>query len=136
MGGEVIAGILERAVFLQNPDLRLILQPQSRENVLRDFLAENGFAVQCEEAVLSGKFVYVVMTAQYTGQRRTLTEMERFCGLLPQNCTPEACEKMRRTASYLAECSKGFFARGETETANLYLHTSGEILSLILNYYL
>ena len=63
MGGEVIAGILERAVFLQNPDLRLILQPQSRENVLRDFLAENGFAVQCEEAVLSGKFVYVVMTA-------------------------------------------------------------------------
>lgn len=136
MGGEVIAGILERAVFLQNPDLRLILQPQSRENVLRDFLAENGFAVQCEEAVLSGKFVYVVMTAQYTGQRRTLTEMERFCGLLPKNCTPEACEKMRRTASYLAECSKGFFARGETETANLYLHTSGEILSLILNYYL
>ena len=136
MGGEVIAGILERAVFLQNPDLRLILQPQSRENVLRDFLAENGFAVQNEEAVLSGKFVYVVMTAQYTGQRRTLTEMERFCGLLPQNCTPEACEKMRRTASYLAECSKGFFARGETETANLYLHTSGEILSLILNYYL
>lgn len=119
MGGEVIAGILERAVFLQNPDLRLILQPQSRENVLRDFLAENGFAVQCEEAVLSGKFVYVVMTAQYTGQRRTLTEMERFCGLLPQNCTPEACEKMRRTASYLAECSKGFFSRGETETANL-----------------
>ena len=136
MGGEVIAGILERATFLQNPDLRLILQPQSRENVLRDFLAENGFAVQSEEAVLSGKFVYVVMTAQYTGQRRTLTEMERFCGLLPQNCTPEACEKMRRTASYLAECSKGFFARGETETANLYLHTSGEILSLILNYYL
>lgn len=121
---------------MQNPDLRLILQPQSRENVLRDFLAENGFAVQSEEAVLSGKFVYVVMTAQYTGQRRTLTEMERFCGLLPQNCTPEACEKMRRTASYLAECSKGFFARGETETANLYLHTSGEILSLILNYYL
>ena len=43
---------------------------------------------------------------------------------------------MRRTASYLAECSKGFFARGETETANLYLHTSGEILSLIPNYYL
>ena len=65
--------------------------------------------------MLSGKFVYVVMTAQYTGQRRTLTEMERFCGLLPQNCTPEACEKMRRTASYLAECSKGFAPRQRQE---------------------
>ena len=43
---------------------------------------------------------------------------------------------MRRTASYLAECSKGFFARGVTETDNLYLHTSGDILSLIVYFYL
>lgn len=136
MGGEVIAGILEHAAFLRNPQLQLVLQPQSKDNMLRDFLAANGFAVTSEEAVLSGKFVYVVMVAHYTGQSRQLSIMDSFCGLLPQNCTPEACEKMRRTASYLAECSKGFSARGDDENANLYLRTSGAILSLILNYYL
>ena len=136
IGGEVISGILERAPFLQQEGIRLVLQPQTREQVLRDFLANNGFAVIEEEVVSSGKYLYVVMVAEYTGCCRSLSLMEKFCGKLTDNCTPQACEKLRMTACHLAERSKGLFQEGETALAAEYLQTSGEILSLIGSFYL
>ena len=136
IGGEVISGILERAPFLQQEGIRLVLQPQTREQVLRDFLANNGFAVIEEEVVSSGKYLYVVMVAEYTGCCRSLSLMEKFCGKLTDNCTPQACEKLRMTACHLAERSKGLFQEGEAALAAEYLQTSGEILSLIGSFYL
>ena len=136
IGGEVISGILERAPFLQQEGIRLVLQPQTREQVLRDFLANNGFAVIEEEVVCSGKYLYVVMVAEYTGCCRSLSLMEKFCGKLTDNCTPQACEKLRMTACHLAERSKGLFQEGEAALAAEYLQTSGEILSLIGSFYL
>ena len=126
IGGEVISGILERAPFLQQEGIRLVLQP----------LANNGFAVIEEEVVSSGKYLYVVMVAEYTGCCRSLSLMEKFCGKLTDNCTPQACEKLRMTACHLAERSKGLFQEGETALAAEYLQTSGEILSLIGSFYL
>ena len=136
IGGEVISGILERAPFLQQEGIRLVLQPQTREQVLRDFLANNGFAVIEEEVVSSGKYLYVVMVAEYTGCCRSISLMEKFCGKLTDNCTPQACEKLRMTACHLAERSKGLFQEGEAALAAEYLQTSGEILSLIGSFYL
>ena len=72
IGGEVISGILERAPFLQQEGIRLVLQPQTREQVLRDFLANNGFAVIEEEVVSSGNYLYVFMVAVYTPHEKIL----------------------------------------------------------------
>ena len=65
-----------------------------------------------------------------------LSLMEKFCGKLTDNCTPQACEKLRMTACHLAERSKGLFQEGEAALAAEYLQTSGEILSLIGSFYL
>lgn len=61
IGGEVITDILKQAAFLKKPGIRLILQPQSREHILRSFLFENGFPIFHEQALRSGRYTYVVL---------------------------------------------------------------------------
>ena len=51
MGGETIAGILSRAEWTREGK-RLILQPQSTQEVLRDFLSRNGWKIFSESIVL------------------------------------------------------------------------------------
>ena len=130
MGGEVIAGILQKAPFLKNPSIRLILQPQSREFILRRFLAENGFALLSEEAVRSGRYVYTVMVAEYDGAIHQLSPLKSYCGLLIHCHTPEACEKLQRTAGFLKETADGLFHRGKPEEAQELLDISQQIAEL------
>ena len=56
MGGEVISGILERADFLRKTEnagkIKLILQPMTSEDRLRDHLCHNGYNILDEEMVL------------------------------------------------------------------------------------
>ena len=113
IGGEVITEILRQAQFLKDPAIRLILQPQSREHILRTFLAENGFSVLQEEAVRSDRYVYTVITAEYTGKSQTLTMFQAFSGLLAENHTPEAAEKLSRTAQFLKNTAKGVAKNGD-----------------------
>ena len=131
IGGEIIADILRRADFLKDKHSRIILQPQSRENVLRSFLAENGFSVFFEEAVRSGKFVYTVMAAEYSGNTRKLSVLESFCGLLPDCKTSESAEKLWRTAKFMQETAEGLFRRGE-RTAAQELQDAAEKVLLIV----
>lgn len=131
IGGEVITDILTRASFLQTPGVRLILQPQSRENILRNFLAENGFSVFFEEALRSGRYVYTVMAAEYTGQHRKLSLTESFCGLLPDCHTEAAGEKLRRTARLVQNTAMGFAHRNDHAAAEPLLKAAQEIMDLI-----
>lgn len=133
IGGEVITDILRRAVFLQQPGIRLILQPQSREHILRTFLAENGFPVFFEQAVRSGRYVYTVMAADYTGEKRTLSALEAHGGLL-LHCPPDdpnapaAAEKLWRTARLLQDAAAGLTHRGQSEQAESLHKTAQELL--------
>ena len=54
MGGELIAAIIDRAPFLKRENVRLILQPMTRQADLRRYLAENGFSLD-EEALTADK---------------------------------------------------------------------------------
>lgn len=134
IGGEVITDILRRAVFLQQPGIRLILQPQSREHILRTFLAENGFPVFFEQAVRSGRYVYTVMAADYTGACRSLSALEAHGGLL-LGCSPEdpsasaAAEKLWRTARLLQDAAAGLTHRGQHEQAEPLQKTAQELLA-------
>ena len=82
MGGETIRDILAapKASFLKN-HVNLILQPMTKAEVLRSWLAENGFSVGKEVAV-KDTHVYTVMQAEYTGIPEQLTEVQSYCGKL------------------------------------------------------
>ena len=63
MGGENIAQILARAPWTADGGHTLLLQPQSRAEVLRAFLAEHGYAIRREALVRDRGFLYPVMEA-------------------------------------------------------------------------
>ncbi len=67
MGGETIVEILKDAEELRDPARQLILQPQTRARMLRNYLAEQGFSVLREKLSQDGHFIYTAMEARYGG---------------------------------------------------------------------
>ena len=80
MGGELIAEILSQDERLKNEELRFVLQPMSKAEHLRAFLADNGFVMTSECKCESIGRVYAVITCKYVGDPYKLTEKERFFG--------------------------------------------------------
>ena len=66
MGGETMVHILETCPFPLT-EIRLILQPMTKADVLRQWLYRNGFAIMQETCVRDDRFLYAVMRAEYTG---------------------------------------------------------------------
>lgn len=68
MGGETMVHILETCPF-PLMEIRLVLQPMTKADVLRQWLYQNGFAIAEETCVRDDRFLYAVMRAEYTGIR-------------------------------------------------------------------
>ncbi len=66
MGGETMVHILETCPF-SLAEIRLVLQPMTKADVLRDWLYRHGFAIRQETCVREERFLYAVMQAEYTG---------------------------------------------------------------------
>ena len=82
MGGETMVSILSKAPWLRDGVL-LILGPQSKQEQLRRWLAENGYAVTRERLVRDAGRIYPVLTA-VGGPAPVYSEAEYHTGLLGQ----------------------------------------------------
>ncbi|MCI9579222.1 MAG: SAM-dependent methyltransferase [Oscillibacter sp.] len=82
MGGENIAAILARAPWTAGGDHTLLLQPQTRAEVLRAFLAENGYAIRREALVEDRGVLYPVMEAGAGEMSLTLGQLHGGAALL------------------------------------------------------
>ena len=82
MGGETIRDILAapKAEFIKK-GVNLVLQPMTKAEILRPWLAKHGFAISKEIAV-KDTHVYTVMQASYTGKAEQLTPVQCYCGKL------------------------------------------------------
>ena len=80
MGGETIVSILSAAPWLRESGAMLLLQPMTKENVLRSYLAENGFRIASERLVEDKGTIYAVLRAE-AGQSAPLTAVEAWCGV-------------------------------------------------------
>ena len=78
MGGETIANILSQALWTRS-GVRLILQPQSTQNVLRQFLCENGFSILRESVVREGERWYPILLVR-GGKMESLSPGEAVAG--------------------------------------------------------
>ena len=75
MGGELIASIIDRAPHLKAEGVNLLLQPMTKQEHLRAYLASHGFSILIESySEDSGKH-YVTFLATYTGKRREIDEI-------------------------------------------------------------
>lgn len=71
LGGENIAAILQRAPWTRGANRVLLLQPMTRAETLRRFLAENGYAIRREALVKERGILYPVM--EVVGGEMSLT---------------------------------------------------------------
>lgn len=71
MGGELIRDILSAAPWVKDRGKHLVLQPMTHHEDLVQWLYENGFAVERQEAVLDEGKYYTVLSAAYTGEKQT-----------------------------------------------------------------
>ena len=83
MGGDTIVGILDRAEWCMDERYTMIFQPMTRAEVLRYWLAYNGFAITQEDLVEDGGVLYAVLCARFGGVTR-LNDAELYTGSLAQ----------------------------------------------------
>lgn len=77
MGGDLIVRLLRDAPWVCSEHHTLILQPQSAGQALRRYLAGSGFAIEREELVQDGRFLYTVLRAK-KGQMAPLSPGQEY----------------------------------------------------------
>ena len=80
MGGELISDIIDRAPHLKDSSVNLMLQPMTRQEKLREYLAAEGYTIVKESYSLDAGKYYVCLLAVYTGKCREISELEAIVG--------------------------------------------------------
>lgn len=96
MGGELIVSILERAEWVRDEKITLVLQPMTHAEILAEYLAENGFYVEDERMVSVGERddrIYRLIKAKFDGKRRSIGKTEAFVGRINLNRADEITKR-------------------------------------------
>ena len=97
MGADTMVSILEAAPWLKCDRYRLVLQCQSKTDLLRRYLSENGWYISLETPVKDGRFVYTIMEVLYNPDAPRLSVGGWYISpSLQQNHHPEAKEYCQR----------------------------------------
>ena len=79
MGGELIANIISKAEWLKENGTRLVMQPMTHAEILREFLVTNGFEI-LDEAMVEDSKIYQIIVAKYTGNNTDTNKFELHFG--------------------------------------------------------
>lgn len=82
MGGEQIVSILKEAPLVRNSEIHLILQPMTKQEILREYLSDGGFEFLEEDIVFEEERAYQLILCSYTGKPRELSALEKAVGPL------------------------------------------------------
>ncbi|MBQ8207707.1 MAG: SAM-dependent methyltransferase [Clostridia bacterium] len=80
MGGELIASIIDASPWAKAKGKRFILQPMTCADVLRRYIAENGFKTIGETLSADGGKLYVTICCEIGGKSRKLSHSEAILG--------------------------------------------------------
>jgi len=115
MGGELIARIIEDAPYTKNNNVRLILQPMTKADVLREYLTSSGYEITDETLCKEDDRVYQIICANYTGVPYEYTKCELLCGRHNlEKKSPLLCEHITRTSQKLNDRINGLKTSGKT----------------------
>ena len=114
MGGETIVAILEAAPWVQNEDIRLILQPMTRAEDLRRWLLQNGFSITEEHLIIDGRHLYPVLVAEYTAAPVCEDELTIYGGFF---AAEEGRPYRRMMAEHLLRRARGLSHGGHLADA-------------------
>lgn len=109
MGGELILEIIEASFErFSKPEVHLILQPMTKEDVLRKRLASLGFEIRKEKySEAQGRF-YVAFLAEHTGRVKNISDFEAYFGENPESdLSREKLGYIRKTVKKLRSAATG-----------------------------
>ena len=78
MGADTMVSILEAAPWLQSSQYRLVLQCQSKAEMLRRYLSGRGWQIAKEVVLRDGRFLYTVMEVLFAPDAPRLTEAQCY----------------------------------------------------------
>jgi len=105
MGGELIAGILDRADT--RPGTRFVLNPMTKQEKLREYLTENGYGILDEDIVYSDSKYYQIIYAERNGETDSLSLAElKFGKINIRKRTPLFIEYAKKTRDDLLRAQK------------------------------
>ena len=123
MGGELIADILDRAPHLMDGGVNLILQPMTRQEKLRAYLASHGYRIISESYSFDAGKYYVCMLVSYDGECRELSELELIVGSDASSFTGDEymLEYLKAKLSSIERATRGKVDAGMDCTADIQL---------------
>jgi len=92
MGGELIADIIDRAKWLRDERVQLILGPMTKQAHLRRYLYAAGFEIAEESYSTDAGKHYVTLLARFIGECRKITDTEAETGVNPYNFINKASQ--------------------------------------------
>ena len=104
MGGELIVKILSAAPWTKDSGIRLCLQPMTHAEILREYLAKEGYSVVDESIAVEDEKIYQLISAEYTGKPDTYTDAELLLGKI--NISRKAPELIRLAEHHIAVLSR------------------------------
>ena len=117
MGGELIRDIIKDCPYLKESGARIIVQPMTKPEVLRNYLASDGFDIE-EETLVKEDKIYEIFSATYSGNKRSLTPADALCGGKKVKCSPELeAEFLLKKAESLKKRKDGLDISGRDSSA-------------------
>ncbi len=121
MGGELIRDIINASEYVKSPNIRLILQPMTMPEVLREYLAKSGFDIIEEKVCVAADKCYQIICAHYDGKNRefdyiTLLLGEKNIERMKTSPTEDDTEMLKRT---VAAVTRRIDGRKMSQTPNV-----------------
>lgn len=127
MGGELIANILENCEWIKNDKYNLILNPMTKADKLREYLAKNGFTIKSENAAESHKKHYTIMNVVYSGEITVPDLKYIYFGKLLDNKSDACKQLIEMTVNQLRKKTRGMDEKTAFEIEQLILEILEEI---------
>lgn len=128
MGGDNIAEILDSADWLKNRRYRLILQPMSRAEKLREYLYRHNFDSIAEKPVCEVNRIYTVICAEYSQTPLHFNELDYYIGRL-DNHNEYSVKLIQKQAAILRSVADGMAVKGDSEKERHFRTLSEQLLA-------
>lgn len=132
IGGEVIAGIIERRIdVIAKEDKTLILQPTTSPEFLRKSLYNNGFDIINETPLMENGKIYSVMLVKYNGIASEKEEYFYYTGKVP-NDNEYGISYIEKQYKRLNNCAKALENVASKQEEYLYYKELSEKIKNLL----
>lgn len=120
MGGNVISSILEKCAWENKQNKKFILNPMKYERILRINLANMGYKIKHDRAVICSGKVYTVMQVSFTGFSYTLSPKEEYIGQLEHSIDDNSAAYIKKQITDINNKLTGAISQKNITDAEFY----------------